>query len=572
MTILLNNDTGVISVNGDNYGPYVANIKDFGAVADNSTDNASAFASAVAALPSVGGVVYIPEGYYVFNSQLTVTNKSIAIIGAGINTTVLRWPAAAATVGISISQNDDNYGTAVKDLSLHTNKAAVGTSLTIDLSGQISGGLIQQRHTPRIVIENVESNGASNSASDGWLRGIDLTAPIHVTIKGYHFIGKVTSTFDNIDSEYGIYIHGSGSPVEILIQDSWAFYVGAAVYSIDTEGVIITGCNFIAVTYGVHVPNTGAKPHLVIANCHMNVFSRCIIGTSIQQALIHDNLFYARNDAVANVTGIDVNTMTNSHIHDNVFVNTSGTYDFNTIVLQNGCTDNFVNHNIFRSANTAINLQAGSASNSIGRNIFQTVSTEIVDSGSNNIQEAAVGIDDIIEDTSPQLGGNLDVNNQSIVSVSNGNVTIAPDGTGKTVVSSNVGVGDSLSASNMARTFNICDSGTIVRLLRVGGSFFPSIEFMKRATADAVETDHWDITIDGNYFYFRNRIGSATAVLSLHDSAPNNAFAVEDLGQLRLIELSSSPGTPASGFGELFCKTDGKLYFKNSAGTETALT
>jgi hypothetical protein len=41
----------------------------------------------------------------------------------------------------------------------------------------------------------------------------------------------------------------------------------------------------------------------------------------------------------------------------------------------------------------------------------------------------------IVSDTTPQLGGNLDVNGNSIVSVANGNITITPDGTGKLVVS-----------------------------------------------------------------------------------------------------------------------------------------
>ena len=40
-------------------------------------------------------------------------------------------------------------------------------------------------------------------------------------------------------------------------------------------------------------------------------------------------------------------------------------------------------------------------------------------------------IENVVEDTTPQLGGNLDVNGNSIVSTSNGNVAITPDGTGK---------------------------------------------------------------------------------------------------------------------------------------------
>jgi len=41
---------------------------------------------------------------------------------------------------------------------------------------------------------------------------------------------------------------------------------------------------------------------------------------------------------------------------------------------------------------------------------------------------------DIVGDTTPQLGGNLDVNGNSIVSVSNGNITFTPDGTGKVII------------------------------------------------------------------------------------------------------------------------------------------
>lgn len=39
-----------------------------------------------------------------------------------------------------------------------------------------------------------------------------------------------------------------------------------------------------------------------------------------------------------------------------------------------------------------------------------------------------------------------------------------------------------------------------------------------------------------------------------------------------LSEQSSTPSTPASGYGILYCKTNGNLYFRNDAGTETQLT
>lgn len=41
---------------------------------------------------------------------------------------------------------------------------------------------------------------------------------------------------------------------------------------------------------------------------------------------------------------------------------------------------------------------------------------------------------------------------------------------------------------------------------------------------------------------------------------------------LVLVEQASSLATPASGYAVMYAKTDGHLYFKNDAGTETKLT
>ena len=63
--------------------------------------------------------------------------------------------------------------------------------------------------------------------------------------------------------------------------------------------------------------------------------------------------------------------------------------------------------------------------------------------GSGNLAFASVGslagagIQNVSDDSSPQLGGNLDVVTHSIVSTSNRNITLAPNGSGKVVVGTN---------------------------------------------------------------------------------------------------------------------------------------
>ena len=50
---------------------------------------------------------------------------------------------------------------------------------------------------------------------------------------------------------------------------------------------------------------------------------------------------------------------------------------------------------------------------------------------------------DLVDDTTPQLGGNLDVNGNEITSASNGDVTVNPNGTGDIILDANVGVNTS---------------------------------------------------------------------------------------------------------------------------------
>lgn len=49
--------------------------------------------------------------------------------------------------------------------------------------------------------------------------------------------------------------------------------------------------------------------------------------------------------------------------------------------------------------------------------------------------------EELVDDTTPQLGGDLDVNGNKIVSTSNGNIELEPNGTGDIVLDGNVGIG-----------------------------------------------------------------------------------------------------------------------------------
>ena len=84
---------------------------------------------------------------------------------------------------------------------------------------------------------------------------------------------------------------------------------------------------------------------------------------------------------------------------------------------------------------------------------------------------------DLLNDTTPQLGGNLDVNGNSIVSVSNGNISITPDGTGKVILdglSHPTADGTNGQALTTDGAGNLSFSDVSVSLASVGEHILPS--------------------------------------------------------------------------------------------------
>ena len=102
------------------------------------------------------------------------------------------------------------------------------------------------------------------------------------------------------------------------------------------------------------------------------------------------------------------------------------------------------------NSNSAVDFGSGT------KDVFITVpaSKLVVEDGSNNVSiggtvtatafsgsgASLTGVD-VVNDTSPQLGGNLDLNGNDIVTTSNADLELAPNGTGKVVVKGNTNQG-----------------------------------------------------------------------------------------------------------------------------------
>ena len=121
-----------------------------------------------------------------------------------------------------------------------------------------------------------------------------------------------------------------------------------------------------------------------------------------------------------NQTNLQIRKNGNSYALSQEIINTSTgqSPNLNRTIYLNGTTD-YLDFTVFTSNTTSQVLQKGTVD---GSGTF--FSAALITSG------CLTG--NILEDTTPQLGGNLDVNGQSIVSAvgSNGNILITPDGTG----------------------------------------------------------------------------------------------------------------------------------------------
>lgn len=88
-----------------------------------------------------------------------------------------------------------------------------------------------------------------------------------------------------------------------------------------------------------------------------------------------------------------------------------------------------------RTTTTGYNWQSGdTVEGQIGLNLTDGT-LHFKKSNGSYVNISGLSITDLVQDTTPQLGGNLDVNGNSIVSVSNGNILVTPNGTGKSRIS-----------------------------------------------------------------------------------------------------------------------------------------
>tara|TARA_B100001094_G_scaffold319872_1_gene365285 strand:+ start:257 stop:3031 length:2775 start_codon:yes stop_codon:yes gene_type:complete len=114
------------------------------------------------------------------------------------------------------------------------------------------------------------------------------------------------------------------------------------------------------------------------------------------------------------------------------------------------------------SLDAGIEIERGSSTNVVFRWNETNDKWEFTNDGSSYTE---LGESDLVGDTTPQLGGNLDVNGHAIVSTSNGNIPLTPNGTGVVMIDGNVGIeSGTIDLKNSGSVSNIkfyCESSNL---------------------------------------------------------------------------------------------------------------
>ena len=178
---------------------------------------------------------------------------------------------------------------------------------------------------------------------------------------------------------------------------------------------------------------------------------------------------------------------------------------------------------------------------------------------------------DVVDDTSPQLGGDLDVNGNDIVSTSNADIDLVPNGTGDvTLQADTVKVGDAGAAavltSNGAGTLTVTTGGaTDLNLNTNSGTNSGVITITDGANGNIAITPNGsgNIVLDG--LTFPNADGSADTFLKTNGSG-TLSFA-EVSGGTSWQAVKTSTFTAVAGEGYFINTTGGAITMNLPAGT-----
>lgn len=196
--------------------------------------------------------------------------------------------------------------------------------------------------------------------------------------------------------------------------------------------------------------------------------------------------------------------------------------------------------------------------------------------------DSSSGLGNVVEDTTPQLGGSLDVNGNKIVSTSNGNIDIEPNGTGNVLLGNLTFDADQTVGAGQDNYVLTYDNGTGLIALEASSSTSAASQAEQEAGTEAGKyvapatqhfhdsaakawanwTDSGTATLQDSYNVTSitdNATGDYTITWDTDFSSANYAWAcnANEAANDLLIVNSKSTAAPAAGTIRIVCHNSG---------------
>ena len=454
VTSVANNSSNINSAvsNASNINSAVSNASNINTVAGISS-NVTTVAGISSDVTSVAGIA---------SNVTTVTGKASFITSAfanGMSLVTSDFVSDVNTLAVTDVINDINL-LATSDIVSDLNQLATSDIIS-DLNTLATSDIVSDLNTLAVsdVISDINTLATSDIVTDlNLLATSDFVSDLNTmaTNTNINNLSTVAGANSNIST-----VAGANSNISAVASDiSNVNSVAGAIANVNTVAANVSGVNSFAERYrvGSSEPTSSLDAGDLFFNTSTNEL-RAYNGSTFQatapSAASQNNInivageITAQEDlgliteSVSTSSGNNINTVGQAIANVNTVAGISSNVTTVAGISSNITTVAGISSNVTTVANNITGLNsfaeryrvastAPTSSLDAGDLYFNTTANTLnYYNGSTFVPVVAGAMTSLLVDTSPQLGGNLDVNGNSIVSASNGDITIAPNGNGE---------------------------------------------------------------------------------------------------------------------------------------------
>jgi len=274
-------------------------VKDFGAVGDDITDDASAFQTAFNTLIGLGGgTLYIPTGVYRIKSRIDITcsaQQNISVVGDGRYVSILDF-SDSAILGLNFNSTTTTANQLpsfeVTNIGLITSSTNCGTALNFNFAS--SNSVESAVYVADVLISQNVDRAAPSGGFGFWTAGIAINNGRNSEIRNVHAQGEM-DTGGGATSGFAILLDGESTAISIT--DCLIIEWSTGIYAIGTtEGVYVNNTEVVFCVYGaLHAPTSTGEPKFSCVNSHFNTSN---IGVGLNKSLVSciDTTFFNAYD------------------------------------------------------------------------------------------------------------------------------------------------------------------------------------------------------------------------------------------------------------------------------------